>query len=54
MEEVREHNKFIIKVFLKHIRAMEKILTEIERKVREKIDNHYSIPNASFWFKGYF
>jgi transposase len=39
--EVREHHKFMIKVSLKHIRAMEKILSDIERKIQEKIDRHY-------------
>jgi transposase len=39
--EVREHHKFMIKVSLKHIRAMEKILSDIERKIQEKIDCHY-------------
>jgi len=39
--EVREHHKFMIKVSLKHIRAMEEILSEIERKIQEKIDRHY-------------
>src|SRR5512136_728774 len=39
--EVREHHKFMIKVSLKHIRAMEKILSDIERKIQEKIDLHY-------------
>jgi transposase len=39
--QVREHHKFMIQVSLKHIRAMEKILSEIERKIQEKIDCHY-------------
>jgi transposase len=39
--QVREHHKFIIKVSLKHIRAMEKILSDIERKIQGKIDRHY-------------
>jgi transposase len=39
--EVREHHKFMIKVSLKHIRPMEKILSDIERKIQEKIDRHY-------------
>jgi transposase len=39
--EVREHHKFMIKVSLKHIRAMEKILLGIERKIREKIERDY-------------
>ncbi len=39
--EVREHHKFMIKVSLKHLRAMEKILSEIERKIQEKIDHRY-------------
>lgn len=39
--EVREHHKFMIKASLKHIRAMEKILSEIERKIQEKIDRQY-------------
>ena len=39
--EVREHHKFMIKASLKHIRAMEKILSGIERKIQEKIDGHY-------------
>ena len=39
--EVREHHKFMIKASLKHIRAMEKILSDIERKIQEKIDRHY-------------
>jgi len=39
--QVREHHKFMIKVSLKHIRAMEKILSEIERKIQEKIDRRY-------------
>jgi transposase len=39
--EVREHHKFMIKASLKHIRAMEKILSEIERRIQEKIDRHY-------------
>jgi transposase len=39
--QVREHHKFMIKVSLKHIRAMEKILSDIERKIQEKIDRHY-------------
>lgn len=39
--EVREHHKFMIKVSLKHIRAMEEILSDIERKIQEKIDRHY-------------
>ena len=39
--QVREHHKFMIKVSLKHIRAMEKILSDIERKIQEKIDCHY-------------
>ena len=41
MGEVREHHKFMIKASLKHIRAMEKILSEIERKIQGKIDRHY-------------
>jgi transposase len=39
--ELREHHKFMIKASLKHIRAMEKILSDIERKIQEKIDRHY-------------
>jgi len=39
--EVREHHKFMIRVSLKHIRAMEKILLGIERKIREKIERDY-------------
>ena len=39
--QVREHHKFMIKVSLKHIRAMGKILSEIERKIQEKINRHY-------------
>ena len=39
--EVREHHKFMIKASLKHIRAMEKILSEIERRIQGKIDRHY-------------
>jgi len=39
--ELREHHKFMIKVSLKHIRAMEKILSDIERKIQEKIGRHY-------------
>ena len=39
--QVREHHKFMIKVSLKHIRAMEKILFEIERKIQEKINHQY-------------
>jgi transposase len=39
--QVREHHKFMIKVSLRHIRAMEKILSDIERKIQEKIDRHY-------------
>jgi transposase len=39
--EVREHHKFMIKASLKHIRAMEKVLSEIERKIREKIERDY-------------
>jgi transposase len=39
--QVREHHKFMIKVSLKHIRAMGKILSDIERKIQEKIDRHY-------------
>jgi len=39
--EVREHHKFMIKVSLKHIRAMEKILLGVERKIREKIERNY-------------
>ena len=39
--QVREHHKFMIKVSLKHIRAMEKILSDIERRIQEKIDYHY-------------
>jgi transposase len=39
--EVREHHKFMIKVSLKHIRAMEKILLGVERKIREKIERDY-------------
>src|SRR5512139_1367187 len=39
--EVREHHKFMIKASLKHIRAMEKILSGIERRIQEKIDRHY-------------
>ena len=41
MGEVREHHKFIIKASLKHIRAMEKILLGIEKKIREKIERDY-------------
>jgi transposase len=41
MGEVREHHKFMIKVSLKHIRAMEKILLGVERKIREKIERDY-------------
>ena len=39
--EVRKHHKFMIKASLKHIRAMEKILSEIERRIQQKIDRHY-------------
>ena len=39
--QVREHHKFMIKVSLKHIRAIEKILSDIERKIQEKINRHY-------------
>jgi hypothetical protein len=39
--EVREHHKFMIKASLKHIRAMEKVLFGIERKIREKIERDY-------------
>ena len=39
--EVREHHQFMIKVSLKHIRAMEKILLGVERKIREKIERDY-------------
>ena len=39
--QVREHHKFMIKVSLKHIRAMEKILLDVERKIQEKIDRQY-------------
>jgi len=39
--EVREHHKFMIKASLKHIRAMEKILSDIERKIRQKIESRY-------------
>jgi len=39
--EVREHHKFMIKVSLKHIRAMEKILLGIQKKIREKIERDY-------------
>jgi len=39
--EVREHHKFMIKASLKHIRAMEKILSDIERKIQEKIGRYY-------------
>jgi transposase len=39
--EVREHHKFMIKASLNHIRAMEKILSEIEGRIQEKIDRHY-------------
>lgn len=39
--EVREHHKFMIKASLKHIRAIEKILSEIERRIQEKISRHY-------------
>ncbi len=39
--EVREHHKFMIQASLKHIRAMEKILSSIERKIQEKIDRQY-------------
>jgi len=39
--QVREHHKFMIKVSLKHIRVMEKILSDIERKIQEKIDCQY-------------
>src|SRR4030042_1689712 len=39
--EVREHHKFMIKVSLKHIRAMGKILLGVERKIREKIERNY-------------
>lgn len=38
--QVREHHKFMIKVSLRHIRAMEKVLSDIERKIQEKIDRH--------------
>ena len=41
MGQVREHHKFMIKVSLKHIQAMEKILSDIERKIQEKIHRHY-------------
>ena len=36
--EVREHHKFMIKASLKHIRAMEKILLDIERKIQAKME----------------
>ncbi len=39
--EEREHHKFMIKASLRHIRAMEKILSDIERKIQEKIGRHY-------------
>lgn len=39
--KVREHHKFMIRASLKHIRAMEKILLGIERKIQEKIDRHH-------------
>ncbi|HAM52118.1 MAG TPA: hypothetical protein DCP92_16045 [Nitrospiraceae bacterium] len=39
--EVREHHKFMIRVSLRHIRAMEKILLGIEQKIREKIERDY-------------
>jgi transposase len=39
--EVREHHKFMIKASLKQIRAMEKTLSEIERRIQEKIGRHY-------------
>jgi len=39
--QVREHHKFMIQASLKHIRAMEKILSSIERKIQEKIDRQY-------------
>jgi transposase len=39
--QVRDHHKFMIKVSLQHIRAMEKILSDMERKIQEKIDRHY-------------
>jgi len=39
--QVREHHKFMIKVSLKHIRAMEKILLDVERKIQEKMDRQY-------------
>ena len=39
--EVREHHKYMIKASLKHIRAMEKILSDIEQKIQEKIGRHY-------------
>jgi transposase len=44
--EVREHHKFMIKASLKHIRAMEKILLGIERKIREKIERDYKEEDA--------
>jgi transposase len=39
--EVREHHKFMIKASLRHIGAMEKILSEIERRIQQKINRHY-------------
>jgi transposase len=39
--EVREHHKLMIKASLRHIRAMEKILLGIARKIREKIERDY-------------
>jgi transposase len=39
--EVRAHHKFMIKASLKHLRAMEKILLDVEREIRQKIESHY-------------
>jgi transposase len=39
--QVREHHKFMIQASLKHIRAMEKILSDIERKIQEKMEREY-------------
>jgi len=39
--EVREHHKFMIKASLRHIGAMEKVLSEIERRIQQKINRHY-------------
>jgi hypothetical protein len=39
--QVREHHKFMIQASLKHIRVMEKILSDIERKIQEKMEREY-------------